>query len=226
MRAICFDLDDTLIDRWGSVRRFLVGQHARFATELNGIDLATYEEVFDRHDACGARKRIRVYRRVVRELQVPISAETLTMDYLRHAWCEVTLLADAEAVLRHFIERGWRLACITNGSTAIQEPKLHSTGLAGYFDTISISEREGVAKPDPVIFWQTLDRLGVEPADAVMVGDNPDADMRGAREAGLLGIWLRNQFPWPADLPWRPDAMIEELCELRTVLGEHPETGS
>ena len=96
------------------------------------------------------------------------------------------------------------MGLITNGAVDSQQPKIDGLGIARYFDTMLISEAEGVAKPDAEIFRRATDNLGVSPDQAVMIGDNPEADIRGAKSCrdesdletrrvlgGHLRLWMR-----------------------------------
>jgi putative hydrolase of the HAD superfamily len=84
-----------------------------------------------------------------------------------------------------------------------------------FFDAILISEVEQVRKPHPAIFERALQRLRTTAEEAVYVGDHPEADVSGAKGAGLKAIWKRNPY-WPA--PEAVDAVIEELDELPAVI--------
>lgn len=85
-------------------------------------------------------------------------------------------------------------------------------------DVVSDSTAVGVAKPDARIFEITLDALGVAPARAWMVGDNPYADVRAATAAGLSTVWLA---PPEREVPegCQPTARIGRLPELLSVPG-------
>lgn len=86
------------------------------------------------------------------------------------------------------------------------------------FDLVVDSETARCYKPDPRIFQQTCDALAVPPDEAVMVGDTPQTDIRGAQQAGLQAVWLnRDHRDWPATLA-RPDAVIEGLRQLPRLL--------
>jgi len=82
-----------------------------------------------------------------------------------------------------------KLGVITNGKTQWQQQKLDSLGLTPLFDTVLISEAEGLRKPDRAIFERALERLSVRAGDAMFVGDNPEADVAGSRTAGLVPVW-------------------------------------
>lgn len=70
----------------------------------------------------------------------------------------------------------------------MQSGKLQSLALAQIFDTILISDAEGISKPAPQIFHRALERLKVRPARSVLVGDHPDVDVAGSRAAGADGV--------------------------------------
>jgi len=84
------------------------------------------------------------------------------------------------------------------------------------FDTILISDAEGVSKPGREIFDRALERLGVNPEYAVFVGDHPEVDVAGARAAGMQAIWHRD--PSVSRIV-EADAVIDELGGLLTLLG-------
>jgi FMN phosphatase YigB (HAD superfamily) len=73
---------------------------------------------------------------------------------------------------------------------------------------------ERCKKPDPRIFAHTLVRLSVPPTEAVMVGDDLTRDIRGARKAGIAGIWVNRTGAASAAGDARPDAEITSLLEL------------
>lgn len=84
-----------------------------------------------------------------------------------------------------------------------------------YFDTILISEIEQVRKPQVEIFQRALARLSVSALNSVFVGDNPEADIAGAKNAMMKTIWKRN-------LSWteaqEADAIIDELDEIPGIV--------
>jgi cytochrome c oxidase subunit I+III len=89
-----------------------------------------------------------------------------------------------------------RLGVITNGGTDRQRAKLASLGLLSTFDVVLISEAEGVRKPSAEIFRRALRRCQVQADESVFVGDHPETDIEGARNAGLLPIWKHVSY-WP-----------------------------
>ena len=72
----------------------------------------------------------------------------------------------------------------------MQEKKLRNTNILGYFDVVINSEMAGAKKPDPAIFHLALRRAAVSAARALMIGDNLEADILGAKAVGLNTLHL------------------------------------
>ncbi len=91
---------------------------------------------------------------------------------------------------------------ISNGSTDSQNTKLDVMGVRHLFSVVLISEEVGIRKPDPRIFRMCLEKLGLNPSEAIFVGDNPVLDVAGATAVGIRAIWLncRGIEPTP-DVP-------------------------
>jgi len=86
--------------------------------------------------------------------------------------------------------RGCRLGVISNGDFDNQVKKLKALKIHERFDVVVTSELLGAAKPDKRIFAEACGLAGVNPHEAVMTGDSLLKDARGAKEAGMRGIWL------------------------------------
>ena len=98
-------------------------------------------------------------------------------------------------------QRGLKLAVISNFDSRLFQI-LSGLGVASHFDSIVISSRSGYAKPAPEIFHQALARHQTKAGEALHVGDSPEKDAAGARNAGLVGVLLdrkakvkSNSFP-------------------------------
>jgi 2-haloalkanoic acid dehalogenase type II len=107
----------------------------------------------------------------------------------------------------------YKLAMVSN--TMSDQPRLllKEAKMDQYFDLLICSRDLGVRKPNPEIFKIVLDRLNVKPSEAVHVGDSVEADMYGAKESGITGVWIKT----PDQLPWNGYA-IGSICELPSFL--------
>lgn len=111
------------------------------------------------------------------------------------------------------------LGVISNGPADIQWEKLERFGLRRFFDAVVISGEVGVEKPDPSIFRLALERLGVEAPRSAHVGDNLEADVRGALQAGLTAAWV-NREDAPAWIP--KEVAVRPHLEVRDLRGILP----
>jgi putative hydrolase of the HAD superfamily len=110
------------------------------------------------------------------------------------------------------LSSGHRLGIVTNGPPDLQRTKISLSGLEELVEAVVISGEVGVGKPDQRIFRVALEALGVDAARAVMVGDNAQRDVAGARASGLRAIWVGHDRPLPKDV--EPDAVIQSTVEL------------
>jgi len=145
-------------------------------------------------------------------------AEELSAFYQRQRRKRHIAFPDAHAVLKD-LARARQLGIVTNGAPDIQREKLNGVGLGGYFGAIVVSGEVGIGKPDPRIFALALERLGAQPACAVMVGDSPARDIAGGRAAGLRTVLITYAGPKaPGEDAPKPDARIAALSDLPETL--------
>jgi HAD superfamily hydrolase (TIGR01549 family) len=133
------------------------------------------------------------------------------------------LFPDTLRTLQALKQRGYILGVVTNRDYGGQpfRDDLQTMGLLDYFEYhhMAISADLGIRKPNPAIFQYALERLGVSPGETAMVGDNLHADIGGARNLHMLGIWkartsYRAQEEGQLSDATRPDLTIEHLQDL------------
>ena len=98
-------------------------------------------------------------------------------------------LGDIEELLITLSE-DYKVALLSNAWLEAPRQLLRDMGYGRWFDVMVVSYDIEIPKPDPRIFQHTLNLLGVEPHEAVMVGDSIKADMEGAVNAGLEAVWV------------------------------------
>ena len=183
-RLVCFDLDNTLIDRDGAFLKW-----ARWWTELNGLGESGVEWLVA-HDNGGFRPRAELFELARARFGLAASVDELVASYDEEhplfAWVEQTVL-DGLADLR---AAGWRIAVVTNGGTVQQNLKLEYTQIADAIDYACVSETVGVRKPDRRIFELAATQTGTTLDDGWMVGDHPSHDIAGGIAAGLHTIQI------------------------------------
>jgi putative hydrolase of the HAD superfamily len=211
VKAVFFDLDDTLYDRDELVRIVVAAQYDTFRQELASVPKARYVERIVELDDHGYADKRALYESVVAAWKLqPALAERLTLNFWTSYDEKCWLPEDTRATLVTLRRKGVKVGVITNGSTERQQRKLASLGIASWFDAILISEAEGIRKPDPEIFRRALHRCGIEAGDSIFVGDHPETDVLGALRAGLGAVWKVTPY-WscPYDVPF-----IRKLSEV------------
>lgn len=131
-------------------------------------------------------------------------------------------LADSRAefarnrpLLEELRKQGRRLGIVSNFYGNL-ESILHGEGLRELFDVVVDSGVVGVEKPDPRIFREAMEALGIDARDTLMVGDSRARDMRGAEGLGMPHAWLVGDR---AEEPCCPNGIvIRALSELRRRL--------
>lgn len=124
-----------------------------------------------------------------------------------------SLFDDVVPVLEHLHSAGLTLGVVSNFEEWL-ERLLEQLGVRAYFGVRVISGVEGLEKPDPRIFRLAMERAGVEPANAVYVGDNPELDVEPALALGMFPVLIdrRNRFPQATG------ARIVSMAELPALL--------
>lgn len=97
------------------------------------------------------------------------------------------------ALFAMLADRQIRIALLTDLTAQIQHRKIERLGIGPFVDVLVTSEEAGREKPDPNMFALVLEKLGLDAAQAVMVGDDQKKDMEGARMAGMRGIWFTRE---------------------------------
>lgn len=127
------------------------------------------------------------------------------------------LFPGARELLERLRADGYRLGLLTNGPPDLQRAKIRATGIEDAFDTVTISGEAGVGKPNPEVFGIVLAGLGVEGAEAVMVGDNPKRDIAGGQAVGMRAIRVDpNGYGRPEGMD--ADAEIDDITEVIAVV--------
>ena len=211
IRAVFFDLDGTLYDRDLALCRMAQEQHAMYKDEL-GVDEATFVSKLLALDAHGQPRPSRFYHRFAEALGLNESlVERLESSFREIFPRHCKPPEDCLPTLQSLKSSGMKLAIITNGPVSWQMRKIQLCGVDPFFDSILISEAEGIAKPNPQIFMRALDRCGVQANETIFVGDYPEYDIAGALSAGLLPVWKQKPY-------WTVAPEIDRIEELREIL--------
>lgn len=226
IRAVIFDLDDTLIDHTTAIRGAVADLYANRPELLTKFpDEASFQRAWvavqDKHYPSYLRGSLthaeqKILR--IRELWQPLanlSEEQCFQiyDHFQALYAQKwQLFPDTLPCLENLVPL--KLGLITNGYEN-QRRKLELEELHKKFQIVVISSEVGMAKPDPRIFKMACAALSVQPQEALYVGDLYDLDVQGAQNAGLIPIWLRRR----ADHIESPGTLtIRSLNELAALI--------
>lgn len=190
-RAIVFDLDDTLYRRRAFVRSGFAAVAAALSSRTGVPAHTVYRHLCRETRAHEGRE----LQHVCARLGVPAADVPGLVDLIRAHEPRLSLARQVARALE-CLRRDWRIGILTNGVPDIQRRKIAALGLADMVDAVVCAADcgSGRGKPDPAAFRAVLARLGTDAGRTVFVGDDPVADIAGARRAGMHAI----QMPGPS----------------------------
>ena len=223
VRAICFDLDNTLWDVWPVIMRaeqkmydFLSQRYPRVVANMT-IEMmrkareetaAAHPQMS--HDFTFLRKQ--TLREHAREFGYAEAMVEEAFDAFIQARNEVDLYADVVPALEQLRKR-FRLFTASNGNA-----DLARIGIAHFFERTIAARQVGALKPDPAIFRKVIEGTDLQAHEVVYVGDDPELDVEGARGAGMEAIWIdREGSKWPAQIAPATHT-VRSLTELLGLL--------
>ena len=223
LRAVSLDLDNTLWDTPPVLARaeaalgvWLEVHAPRLAAAFDGdaqrrlrIAIAAAEPA-QAHDVSWLRRES-LRQAAAATGYSPALAERAFQEFLRERNV-IEPYAEVAAALERMARRV-PLYALTNGNACVTR-----VGIGGYFRGALDAAGAGAAKPDPRIF-QRLTELAQLPAEAMLhVGDDPIADVEGARLVGMRTAWVnRSEATWPAELA-PPNYVVTDLTALAVLV--------
>ena len=138
-------------------------------------------------------------------------------DDLIQAYLHLKCYPEVPDTLATLEKNGRHLAILSNGSPAMLEAVVKSSGLEDLIQTVLSVEMVGVFKPDPAVYQLAVDRLGVAASEIVFLSSN-SWDAVGATAFGLKVAWINRFAQRPERIPFQPEAEIKTLAELPALL--------
>ena len=215
--AVLFDLNNTLVDRDLARDRFFSFLLNTYFPDLKPQE-ADWSERMDTLralDRGGRGSKAAIHDCLFGER--PVMPSTAFVELMRSRLASYASWSDgAESLLRCLQARKHPMAVVTNGSKS-QRDKIEALEATRYLDAVLISGEVGIAKPDPRIFRMALSRLNAAPGRAVYVGDSMEHDMAGARNAGMVTVYIRKGKAEDAD-DALCDLVVSDLRELSELV--------
>jgi putative hydrolase of the HAD superfamily len=205
IKAVLFDLDDTLIDHDTAIREAAStlfdkvipnSKHELTVFQEQWIFLTRqwYKKFFAKQVSFQESGRGRL-REAFSNYGYQFSdtdADILLSEYWEDYMSKCQLFDDVIECFAQLQE--YKIGVLTNGQEAQQLEVLKRCGILPVLDVVVTSEAAGFAKPAPQIFQYACAKLAVQQTQSVYVGDNLELDAIGASNAALIGIWLNRHY--------------------------------
>jgi len=243
-KAIIFDLFDTIVDFHYSklpvvqingtqVNTTSSAVFGVFSAQFNGFDYHKFHEVFI--DSYRQSEEIKKadhreypshnrFNLMLRDLGIEPGSHTtqlveeMVLTHMHHLRRAVTMPAENRETLEYY-NVTHRLGLLSNFDHSPSAVSLiDEYDLKNFFDSIIISVDTGWRKPKRLLFEQSFDELGVSPDEAIFVGDNFEADIAGAKAAGMDTVWIKSERIEPESDLSCADFVIESLPGLLKIV--------
>ena len=222
IRAICFDLDNTLWDVWPVIMRaeqamydFLAARYPRTVADvtIEALREARSQVVAEHpqmaHDFTFLRKQ--ALRNLAAKHGYPDELVDEAFQVFIDARNDVALYEEVLPALNTLRSR-YRLFTASNGNADLEK-----IGIAHLFERTIAARQVGALKPDPIVFQKVIDGTDLELDEVLYVGDDPIMDVVGSRDAGMHPVWInRERAVWPSELEPAEFAIttLDELVDL------------
>jgi HAD superfamily hydrolase (TIGR01549 family) len=245
LKAVLFDLDDTLID-WSQINNgewddlqlnqlygvfdYLCECHPLegrqdFIQEFRTRSMQAWMSAQDNLIAPNVSKVLLDTALALGVPQDRVSAQPLMEAYRLGVITSAELFPEVKDVLSDLRDSGLQLGIVTNAYQPmwVRDIELEAFGLTEFFPECRLSAADhGYLKPHRSIFEAALKCLGIQPEEAVFVGDNLEADIAGAQGAGIHGVLrILKHRPVLLDGTIEPDSMLNSLTELPAILDQY-----
>ncbi|XP_054842439.1 N-acylneuraminate-9-phosphatase [Eublepharis macularius] len=233
IKAVFFDLDNTLIDTAAAGRKAieevikaLQSDHHCDEREAHMIcdkvQAKLLKECHDPSKMCITDLRIQHWEEAIQETKGGRANRNLASECY-FLWKTTRLqhltLAEETRGMLNDLRKDVHLLLLTNGDTQTQREKIEACACQPYFDAIVVGGEQKEEKPASSIFLHCCELLGVQPEDCVMVGDSLDTDIQGGLNAGLKAtVWINRTVTAPKDTFPVPHYIISSVLDLPGLL--------
>lgn len=191
IKAILFDFDGTLSDRYGAAYEMYRWYLKQMMPEEDENSLSFEAKVQQCliYDEYGTIDRGHVLEQIkkkwVKDLDIEKWKDVWYSNFFRYQ----RLMPDCENVL-NLLKEKYKLGIITNGPETSQMAKVKALGMDVFFPVVVVGGAFGKQKPDVSIYQYTAQQLGVKPEECVFIGDTFSTDIYGALSAGMQAVMM------------------------------------
>lgn len=227
-RHLFIDLDKTIWDFESNTRLTFHEIFEKYNLSGKGIpDLDTFYNIYEgiNNMLWGLYRENKIKKEVlnIRRFEMTLNecgiddlilATHIAEDYVTLSPRKTLLFPHAHEALA-YLQVKYRLHIITNGFEELQQQKLDNCDLRKYFTTVTTSEEAGVKKPETYIFELALKKAGARSDESLMIGDDLEVDVAGAKGIGMDTLFFN---PDKIDHQDDPDHEVHSWEEVMNLL--------
>lgn len=227
--TIFFDLDDTLIDTALNSKQVLEEVYTDYT--INKY-YPVFEDFYHKYQSINVRlwdqyeqnliskeelKRER-FQQALQEFTTISTDQSLEMnnDFMGRVTNKTNIIEGVQNILE-YLKPKYRLYIISNGFLEVQDKKIKNAGLESFFTDVFLSDHVGKNKPHPLIFNYAVKEAGTTIENSIMIGDNINTDIIGAKNLGIDQIWFN-----PKDMADKnniaPTYTVRILNDIKAIL--------
>ncbi len=226
-KHLFFDLDNTLWDFKANARDAFYEVFDSLGLLGRITDFESFLEIYEKYNEHlwtayrqGKVKKdhMRVERMVLTFRELGINDPELTQrvgDLYLHAAPKKTNLFPGVHDTLQYLGNRYKLYILTNGFAEIQIQKINNCGLQKYFTKLFMAEMVGFQKPDRRFFEYAIKSVHAHKQECLMIGDDPEADIRGGQNAGIDQVFFN---PEGKACIYKPTWEIKSMASLMEIL--------
>lgn len=224
IQTVFLDLDDTILDFQKAETEALKKALIRFQIEPNAEVIARYSDInraqwaaLERGELTREQVKYRRFALLLREFNLKQDAEALRQEYETLLGIGHYFLPYARELLVA-LHAKYRLFLASNGTSAVQNGRIRSAGIAPFFERIFLSEEVGFVKPQKEFFQNCFAKIPhFDPDRSIMIGDSLTSDIQGGINAGIRTCWFDVRQTGNAT-EIRPDITVTSLQQIPAIL--------
>ncbi len=227
-KHLFFDLDHTLWDFDTNAKLTLQDLYKTLQLEERGVNdfehfygqyLQHNMKLWERYrNGYIKQAELRIKRMQLALLDFKIGDEPLAREmssrFLEMLPARNTLFPYAKEILDYLTAKNYQLHLITNGFEEVQHHKITHSKINHYFNKVITSEGSNSLKPHKAIFEFALNATGAKTEESIMLGDDLEADIMGAANAGLDQVYINHVNKRP---DFKPTYTVYSLKELEAI---------
>ncbi|MCR4368954.1 MAG: HAD-IA family hydrolase [archaeon] len=222
MKAVLFDLDNTLID---FMRMKKISCEAAISAMIDaGLEMEkdeAYKKLFDLYGVHGIEHQ-QIFQKFLEEVTGEVDYKILSRGIAAYRKMQAGYLEPYPRVRSTLIllrEKGLKLGIVSDAPKLKAWMRLAEMGLTDFFDFVVAFDDTGERKPSALPFKAALEHLGCNPSEILFVGDNPERDIAGAKEVGMKTCLAKYGQLFP-DNGIKADYELKDIAGLAKIVSK------